>query len=126
VEGLRESARVTVPLRSNGVVPCSNETPAGSIRRMIGLARTPSPPPAIHCVASDERSSQTTAVPGEHMSFLLKSDLKKHLSTRAGSTTHHTEPQSTGDARVIMRDGNLITLPDAPVKDETVTTTVLD
>ena len=46
------------------------------------------------------------------MSFLQQSDLKKHLSTRSRNTSnHHNEAQPTEGSRVILRDGNLITLP---------------
>jgi hypothetical protein len=58
------------------------------------------------------------------MSFLQKSDLKKHLAARATNLSHHSESPSMEHARVILRDGNLITLPD-PVKEETITTTVV-
>ena len=45
------------------------------------------------------------------MSFLQQSDLKKHLSTRSGNmSTHHNEAIPAGGSRVILRDGNLITL----------------
>jgi hypothetical protein len=46
------------------------------------------------------------------MSFLQQSDLKKHLSTRSGNTSnHHYEGMPAEGSRVILRDGNLITLP---------------
>ncbi len=44
------------------------------------------------------------------MSFLQKSDLKNHLSTKAGNRAHQGQAQTTEGARVILRDGNLITL----------------
>jgi hypothetical protein len=48
------------------------------------------------------------------MSFLQQSDLKKHLSTRSDNmSTHHSEAVPAGGSRVILRDGNLITLPPA-------------
>ena len=50
------------------------------------------------------------------MSFLKKSDLKKHLSAKEGSS-HHNESQPKDAARVILRDGNLITLPAPPEKE---------
>ena len=56
------------------------------------------------------------------MSFLQKSDLKKHLSTKSGEPSHHAEPRLTGDARVVLRDGNLVTLPDPTVAEEIVST----
>lgn len=51
------------------------------------------------------------------MSFLQKSDLKKHLSAKVSNVSHPVEPQHTEEARVVLRDGNLITLP-APVVKE--------
>jgi hypothetical protein len=45
------------------------------------------------------------------MSFLQQSDLKKHLSTKSGNMTNHKESPPTQGSRVILRDGNLITLP---------------
>jgi hypothetical protein len=51
------------------------------------------------------------------MSFLQRSDMKKHLSTRTGDLPRHSESQPREAARVILRDGNLITLP-APVLEE--------
>jgi hypothetical protein len=60
---------------------------------MIKTARIPSSPPAFHCLASDGRSSQATAFPVIRMSFLQKSDLKKHLSAKNGlSTTTNLSP----------------------------------
>jgi hypothetical protein len=51
------------------------------------------------------------------MSF-LQSDLKKHLSTRSGNmSSHHNEAMPTEGSRVILRDGNLITLP-PPILEE--------
>jgi hypothetical protein len=69
------------------------------------------------CLASDGRSSQITASLENRMSFLQKSDLKKHLSTKSGESSHHVEPKSPGDARVVLRDGNLVTLP-IPIAQE--------
>jgi hypothetical protein len=60
------------------------------------------------------------------MSFLQRSDLKKHLSTRTGDLPHHIESQPTEDARVILRDGNLITLPPPVLKEEAVKTPEID
>jgi hypothetical protein len=60
------------------------------------------------------------------MSFLQRSDLKKHLSTRTGDMPHRNDSQPTEDARVILRDGNLITLPPPVLKEETVKTTEID
>jgi hypothetical protein len=51
------------------------------------------------------------------MSFLQRSDLKKHLSTRSGNITHHNEPQPTEGSLVILRDGNLITVPPSIVEE---------
>jgi hypothetical protein len=46
------------------------------------------------------------------MSFLQQSDLKKHLSTRSGKmSSHPDEATPVEGTRVILRDGNLITLP---------------
>jgi hypothetical protein len=53
------------------------------------------------------------------MSFLQQSDLKKHLSTRSGST-HHDEATPAEGARVILRDGNLITLPSSNLEEPAV------
>jgi hypothetical protein len=77
---------------------------------MIESARIPSSPPALHCLASDGRFSQATAFLEIHMSFLQKSDLKKHLSAKNAS--HPNQSQPSEGSRVILRDGNLITLPD--------------
>jgi hypothetical protein len=52
------------------------------------------------------------------MSFLHKSDLKKHLSTKSGNMPHHNEAPPTEPSRVVLRDGNLITLPPAVLKEE--------
>jgi hypothetical protein len=84
---------------------------------MIETARIPSSPPALHCLASDGRSSQATAVLEIHMIFLKKSDLKKHLSTKNGPS-HPNQSQPSEGSRVILRDGNLITLPDPIVKED--------
>ena len=56
------------------------------------------------------------------MSFLQRSDLKKHLSTRTGDLPRHSESQPTEAARVILRDGNLITLPPSALQEEAVKT----
>jgi hypothetical protein len=88
--------------------------------RMIVPAPSPSSPPAVSRLASDGRSSQITASQEKLMSFLQKSDLKKHLSTKSGGP-HHVEPTLSGDARVILRDGNLVTLPHPAVPEEIVT-----
>jgi hypothetical protein len=54
------------------------------------------------------------------MSFLHQSDLKKHLSTRSGNmSTHHNEAMPAEGSLVILRDGNLITLP-PPILGEQV------
>jgi hypothetical protein len=46
------------------------------------------------------------------MSFLQQSDLKKHLSTKSGNiSSHHNDATPAPGSRVILRDGNLITLP---------------
>jgi hypothetical protein len=56
------------------------------------------------------------------MSF-LQSDLKKHLSTRSGNmSTHHNEAMPTEGSRVILRDGNLITLPPPSLEEQAVET----
>jgi hypothetical protein len=55
------------------------------------------------------------------MSFLQRSDLKKHLSTKSGDLPRHSESQPKEAPRVILRDGNLITLPPS-VKEEAVKT----
>jgi hypothetical protein len=90
------------------------------------IARIPSSPPAVYCLASDGHSSQKTDLLENHMSFLQRSDLKKHLSTKSGDVPHRTESEPTGDARVILRDGNLITLPSSVLKEEVVKTTEID
>jgi hypothetical protein len=56
------------------------------------------------------------------MSFLQKSDLKKHLSTKPGTMTHHGQAQTTDGARVVLRDGNLITLPSQDLREEATNT----
>ena len=56
------------------------------------------------------------------MSFLQKSDLKKHLSTKAGSMLHPVESPPMAGARVILRDGNLITLPSSNLTEELIKT----
>ena len=60
------------------------------------------------------------------MSFLQRSDLKKHLSTRTGDVPHHVDSQPAEDARVILRDGNLITLPPSVSKEESAKTPEID
>jgi hypothetical protein len=60
------------------------------------------------------------------MGFLQRSDLKKHLSTRTGDLSHRIESQPTEDARVILRDGNLNTLPPSVLKEEAVKTTEIE
>ena len=60
------------------------------------------------------------------MSFLQRSDLKKQLSTRTGDLPHRIESQPTEGARVILLDGNLITLPPSVLKEEVVKTTEID
>ena len=52
------------------------------------------------------------------MSFLHKSDLHKHLST-ASAVPHRNEAMPTEGSRVILQDGNLITLP-PPTPEETL------
>jgi len=60
------------------------------------------------------------------MSFLQKSDLKKHFSTRTRDLSHPNESQPTEGARVILRDGNLITLPSSILQEEAVKTPEID
>jgi hypothetical protein len=60
------------------------------------------------------------------MSFLQKSDLKKHFSTRSGDMTHHNEAPPTEGSRVILSDGNLITLPPTVLNEEPVETAEID
>jgi hypothetical protein len=92
--------------------------------RVKHIARIPSSPPADHCLASDGHSSQTTELLENLMSFLQQSDLKKHLSTRSGNmSTHDNEAVPPGGSRVILRDGNLITL---PLGEEVVETARID
>ena len=53
------------------------------------------------------------------MSFLQQSDMKKHLSTRSSNkSTHQNEAIPTEGSRVILRDGNLITLPPATLEEQ--------
>jgi hypothetical protein len=55
------------------------------------------------------------------MSFLQQSDLKKHLSTRSGNrSTHADEAIPTEGSRVVLRDGNLVTLPAPALEEEAV------
>ena len=56
------------------------------------------------------------------MSFLQKSALKKHLSTGSGIMPHHNEAPPTEGSRVILRDGNLITVPPSILEEEAVKT----
>ncbi len=51
------------------------------------------------------------------MSFLQKSDLKKHLSAKNGPS-HPNPSQPSEGSRVILRDGNLFTLPAQIVKED--------
>ena len=44
------------------------------------------------------------------MSFLQKSGLKKHLSSKAGHSLQSADPFPTVGARVVLRDGNLVTV----------------
>jgi hypothetical protein len=60
------------------------------------------------------------------MSFLQRSDLKKHLSTRTGDLPHRHDSQPTENARVILRDGNLITLPSSDLQEEAVEKTEIE
>jgi hypothetical protein len=56
------------------------------------------------------------------MSFLQQSDLKKHLSTRSSNKPgHQNEAIPTEGSRVILRDGNLVTLP--PLEQQAVVAT---
>jgi hypothetical protein len=71
---------------------------------------------------SDGHSLQKTELLENLMSF-LQSDLKKHLSTRSGNiSTHHNEAMPTEGSRVILRDGNLITLPAPSLEEQAVET----
>jgi hypothetical protein len=55
------------------------------------------------------------------MSFLQQSDLKKHLSTRSSNmSTRHNEATLAEGSRVILRDGNLITLPPPTLEEQAV------
>jgi hypothetical protein len=55
------------------------------------------------------------------MSFLQQSDLKKHLSTKSNNrSTHQNEAIPREGSRVILRDGNLVTLP--PLEEQAVET----
>jgi hypothetical protein len=63
-------------------------------------------------LASDGHSPRITESLENHMSFLQQSDMKKHLSTKSGNrSTHHNEAIPAEGSRVILRDGNLVTLP---------------
>jgi hypothetical protein len=58
------------------------------------------------------------------MSFLQQSDLKKHLSTKSSNrSAHNNEAIPTEGSRVILRDGNLITLPPPILEEQPVETT---
>ena len=52
------------------------------------------------------------------MSFLLKSDLKKHLSSRSGRLSSRDDIPVTQTSRVILLNGNLITLPSSVSEEE--------
>jgi hypothetical protein len=99
--------------------PISLPWPTSLVKSMIQIN---SSPPAVLNLASDGRSSRTTESVENPMSFLQKSDLKKHLSTKAGNMTHHGQAETTEGARVILRDGNLITLPSPDLKEEAINT----
>jgi len=60
------------------------------------------------------------------MSFLQQSDLKKHLSTKSGNRSTHDEAIPTEGSRVVLRDGNLITLPPPILEEQAVETTEFD
>jgi hypothetical protein len=81
-----------------------------------------SSPPAVSDLASDGRASRTTGSVENPMSFLQKSDLKKHLSSKAGTMNHLGQAHATEGARVVLRDGNLITLPSQDLKEEAIKT----
>jgi hypothetical protein len=85
---------------------------------MVNTARIFLLASSFHCLASDGPSSQTTELLENRMSFLQNSDMKKHLSTRSGNRTHHNEVPPTEGSRVILRDGNLITLPPSILEEE--------
>jgi len=88
------------------------------------IAGIPSSLPAVHCLASDGHSPQTTESLENHMSFLQQSDMKKHLSTRSGNrSTHAYEAIPAEGSRVILRDGNLVTLPPATGEEQAVENT---
>jgi hypothetical protein len=71
----------------------------------------PSSPPAFIAWLQTGTHHKTTELLENLMSFLQQSDLKKHLSTKSGNMTNHKESPPTQGSRVILRDGNLITLP---------------
>jgi hypothetical protein len=49
--------------------------------------------------------------------------MKKHLATRSGNmSTRHNEAMQTEGSRVILRDGNLITLPPPILEEQAVET----
>jgi hypothetical protein len=56
------------------------------------------------------------------MSFLQRSDLKKHLSTGSSNMPHHNEAPPAEGSRVILRDGNLITVPPSILEEEAIKT----
>jgi hypothetical protein len=96
-----------------------------ALRRLVtreaydwSVARICSSPPAVYCLASDGHPHKDLLE--NPMSVLQRSVLKKHLSTRTGDLPHHMESQSTLGARVIPRDGNLITLPASILNEEAV------
>jgi hypothetical protein len=61
------------------------------------------------------------------MSFLQRSDLKKHLSTKSGKmSTHHNEAMPTEGSRMILLDGNLITLPPPILEEQAVGTPTIN
>jgi hypothetical protein len=61
------------------------------------------------------------------MSFLQRSDLKKHFSTKSGKmSAHHNEAMPTEGSRVVLRDGNLITLPPPILEEQAVETPTIN
>jgi hypothetical protein len=58
-------------------------------------------------------------ITGDPYDFLQQSDLKKHLSTKSGNITNHKEAPRTEAPPVILRDGNLVTLPPSNLEDAT-------
>jgi hypothetical protein len=110
--------------RSDTAILCSLPPHITPMKRMLNYtARIPSSPPAVHCLASDGHSPQTTDLLENFMSFLQQSDMKKHLSTRSSNVSaHHNESLPTEGSRVILRDGNLITLPPPILEEQAVET----